>query len=206
MQKVPRSMNPWLWQGKIGPAFWTTAGALSVLLNVGLIVFLILIGRELFNLKKLVSEQLIGGLHNNFALMDEAVISARVPVRDTIPVRFTLPVRTNTRVTLTEDTLLNDARVDLVTGGLSIRQAPTDIVLKAGTELPVALRIDVPVDTTIPIELEVAVEIPLKNTELHRPFVGLQNVVAPYSQLLSGAPDSWVELVCGSAEGFLCAP
>jgi hypothetical protein len=196
--------KPYLWQGKFGPAFWTIAGIFSIGLNIILIILLVLIGRELFGLKQLVNDQLIGGLYENFVLMDEAVISTTIPVDDTIPVQFDLPLNTSTSVVLTEDTLLQGASVNLVTGGLRITGAPAEIVLRAGTQLPVNLNIQVPVDTRIPIHLEVPVRIPLKDTELHAPFVGLQKVIAPYIDLLGGAPDTWSEVLCPSGSGIFC--
>jgi hypothetical protein len=197
-------LKPYFWQGKIGPAFWTIGGIFSLTLNVILIIALILIGRELFSLKQVISDQLITGLANNFALMDQAVIATTVNVEDTIPVQFTLPVQTETKVVLTEDTFLQNANVSLSTGGLRITDAPTNIILRAGTELPVNLDILVPVDTTVPVELVVDVEIPLEDTQLHVPFVGLQEVVTPYNLLLSDTPNSWEEAACASGSAFLC--
>jgi hypothetical protein len=197
-------LKPYFWQGKIGPAFWTIGGLFSLTLNVILIIALVLIGRELFNLKTVINDQLINGLAENFALMDQAVIATTVNVEDTIPVQFTLPVQAETTVILTADTLLQNANVSLSTGGLRITDAPTDIILKAGTELPVNLDILVPVDTTVPVELVVEVEIPLANTQLHTPFVGLQDVVSPYNLLLADTPNSWEEAVCASGSAFLC--
>jgi hypothetical protein len=196
--------RPYLWQGKIGPAFWTVAGIFSIGLNIILIILLVLIGRELFGLKQLVNDQLIGGLYENFVMMDEAVISTTIAVDDTIPVQFVLPVNTSTSVVLTEDTLLQDANVNLATGGLRISNAPADIILQAGTQLPVNLNIMVPVDTTIPIHLEVPVRIPLNETELHAPFVGLQNVIGPYNDLLGEAPNTWDEALCPAGSGIFC--
>jgi hypothetical protein len=196
--------RPYLWQGKIGPAFWTVAGIFSIGLNIILIILLVLIGRELFGLKQLVNDQLIGGLYENFVMMDEAVISTTIAVDDTIPVQFVLPVNTSTSVVLTEDTLLQDANVNLATGGLRISNAPADIILLAGTQLPVNLNIMVPVDTTIPIHLEVPVRIPLNETELHAPFVGLQNVIGPYNDLLGEAPNTWDEALCPAGSGIFC--
>jgi hypothetical protein len=196
--------KPLIWQGKIGPAFWTIGGIFSFTLNVILIIALILIGRELFSLKTVINDQLITGLADNFAMMDQAVIATTVNVEDTIPVQFTLPVQTETTVILTEDTFLQNANVSLSTGGLRITDAPTDIVLRAGTALPVNLDILVPVDTTVPVELVVEVEIPLQDTQLHAPFVGLQEVVSPYNLLLSDAPNSWEEAACASGSEFLC--
>lgn len=169
---------------KFLPAFWTVASVLSMIVNVILVIVLLVLARELFTLKALVGDQLLGGLYKNFVLMDEAHIKTTILVETEVPVQFTLPVQTNTTVQLTEDTRINGARVTLNTGGLNILSAPTNIVLPAGTNLPIALDITVPVNTTIPIVLEVPVDIPLAETELHEPFVGLQEVVGPYYFML----------------------
>jgi len=50
----------------------------------------------------------------------------------------------------------------------------------------------------------VAVDIPLNQTDLHRPFTGLQQVVAPYQTLLSRAPDSWWQVFCSALAGNGC--
>ncbi|MFO7583395.1 MAG: hypothetical protein R6W69_01600 [Anaerolineales bacterium] len=169
---------------KFLPAFWTVASVFSMIVNVILVIVLLVLVRELFTLKALVGDQLLGGLYNNFVLMDEAHIKTTILVETEVPVQFTLPVQTDTTVQLTEDTRINGARVTLNTGGLNILSAPTNIVLPAGTNLPIALDITVPVNTTIPIVLEVPVDIPLAETELHEPFVGLQDVVGPYYFML----------------------
>ena len=207
----------WLWQGKIGPAFWTVGALLSVVLNIVLIVALLLVARELFALKALVRDQVLGGLAENFRKMDQAVIRTEVVVNDIIPVNFELPVQfdlpveTTTTVRLSADTFIQGARVDLRTGGLIIQDAPADIILPAGTELPIHLSIVVPVDTIVPVDtripisLKVPVAIPLSETELHEPFVGLQQVVEPYLNLLDQTPNSWEEALCGDqGQGLLC--
>lgn len=194
------------WQRKIGPAFWTVASLFSLGLNIALVVILVVVARQLFGLKQLVSQQLVAGLHDNFVLMDQARIQTTVKVNTTIPVQFDLPVNTSTVVRLTKNTRIRSANVSMSTGGLTITNAPTNIVLPAGTELPIELSIVVPVDTTVPVELTVPVDIPLSKTELHEPFVGLQNVVSPYSTLLGGLPNSWSETpLCKPRQGLLCA-
>lgn len=185
------------------PAFWTVASILSMIVNVILIIILLILGRELFTLKALVGDQLLGGLYNNFILMDEAHIKTTILVETEVPVQFTLPVVTDTTVQLTEDTRIDGARVTLNTGGLNILSAPTNIILPAGTNLPIALNITVPVDTTIPIVLEVPVDIPLAETELHEPFVGLQDVVGPYYKMLADLPNAQEIPLCKSAT-WLC--
>ncbi len=166
------------------PTFWTVTSIISMTVNVIFVIVVLVLVRELFTIKALVGDELLGGLYNNFVLMDKAHIRTTIEVKADVPVQFTLPVRTNTSVQLTEDTRINGARVSLSTGGLNILSAPTNIVLPAGTDLPIALDITVPVDTTIPITLQVPVDIPLAETELHEPFVGLQNVVDDYYFML----------------------
>lgn len=210
--------NRIIWQeGEYKPAFWTIASVFSMIVNVILIVILIVMGKELFAIKELVSGQLIGGLHENFVAMDNAVIATTVTVSDTIlvddtiPVQFNLPVQTNTTVILSEDTSIEGATVNIDTPFFTVNNAPANIILPANTELPIALDILVPVDKTVPVVLDVPVnlsvpvEIPLNKTQLHEPFVGLQEVVLPYNQMLSDTPDSWEDLVCGSGSGVLCA-
>ena len=198
------NLRRFLWQGKIGPAFWTIASLISIGVNIVLFVLLILIGRQLFAIKDLASNQLVGGLYQNFIKMDQARITTTVEVNDTIPVVFDLPVQTNTIVVLTEPTRIKGANVNLSTGGLTIR-APSNITLPAGTELPVSLNIVVPVNTRVPVKLTVPVDIPLQQTELHEPFVGLQNVVAPYNDLLASPPNSWQETpLCDPKTDLLC--
>ena len=196
----------WLWQGKIGPAFWTIACLFSITVNVILIVLLVIIGKQVFAMRDLLADQFIGGLYQNFVLMDEARISTTIQVHDEIPVKFDLPVVTNTTVILTDDTRIRGVRINLRTGGLSITDASANIVLPAGTELPIALNIVVPVSNTVPVNLTVPVDIPLNQTELHEPFVGLQNVVSPYAQLMTSLPTSWSEMqLCDGWRSRLCA-
>jgi hypothetical protein len=193
------------WQGKIGPAFWNIASLLSLTVNIVLLVILVLVGRELFALKALVSDQLVSGLHENFVKMDQARITTTIQVDDTIPVTFDLPVQTETTVVLTKDTRIKNAIVNLSTGGLSITRAPANILLPAGTKLPIALNIVVPVNTTVPVSLKVPVDIPLNQTELHEPFIGLQKVVLPYDQLLASSPNTWSDTpVCRGDLDFVC--
>lgn len=188
------------WQGKFGPAFWTITGIISLVVNIILIVVLVILGQKLFVLNDIVENGLIGGLYSNFVAMDEATIVTSVTVEDTIPVQFDLPVATNTTVVLTEPTPIYGASVVINTGVLDIN-APANIILPAGLELPIALDITVPVDQEVPVVLEVPVNIPLNQTELHAPFVGLQQVIEPYYDLLGDLPDGWEETpLC---QGFL---
>lgn len=176
------------------PTLWSIGAYLSIALNGILLIIILVLGTQLFVLKDLVQNQLVGGLYYSFYLMDEASIDTTIQVQDTIPIGFDLTINQTTVVVLTEDTLIEGARVTLSTGGLNIVQAPTDITLPAGTRLPIQLNLVVPVNTTVPISLNVPVHIPLNQTELHTPFQLLQEVVSPYYDCLSGLPNSWLEI------------
>jgi len=197
-------LRRFIWQGKIMPAFWTVMSTISFVVNIILIALLISLGQQLFALKEALSEQLVVGLHENFKLMNEAVIDETIMVDDTIPVQFDLPVSTTTRVTLTEPTQINGAQVSIATGVMTLN-APANIVLPAGTSLPIALDISVPVSQTVPVHLEVPVYIPLRDTGLGTPFNGLIGVVSPYDTLLMSMDDSWEDTeLCQGLLRFLC--
>jgi hypothetical protein len=202
----PQTKRRFIRPEKIGPAFWTIASIISMVVNIILIVLLVSIGQQLFALKALVKDQVLGGLYENFVMMDQAHIRTKIPVSTQVPAKFDLPLSTNTTVTLTEDTYITNATIyELNAGSLSISRAGLNIILPAGSKLPVALNLTVPVDQKIPVELMVDVDIPLKETELHKPFVGLRKVVEPYYGMLDELPDNWSEALCGPQPSGLCA-
>ena len=176
---------------RIGPIFWTIASVISLLVNIGTVVVLIVVVQLLGGTKATLAfaqgqaNGLLGGLYNNFVKMDAASIKTTIHVEKDIPVQFTLNVSGATDVTLSRDVVINGALVTVNTGGLNINNARANIVLPAGTILPIFTQsLDVPVDKTVPAILDVNVDIPLNKTELHEPFVGLQKVVEPYFCML----------------------
>lgn len=203
---LPEPKRRWIRAEKIGPAFWTIASLFSMTVNIILIVVLVSLGQQLFTLKKVVNDQVLGGLYNNFVLMDSAHIRTTIPVSTEVPAKFDLPLDTTTTVTLTEDTAISNATIYGLNaqGVLTINRATTSIVLPAGTQLPIALNLNVPVDQKIPVNLNVEVDIPLNQTELHQPFVGLRDVISPYYNYLDTLPDSWPEVICGTSPTDLC--
>jgi len=187
-----------------GSAFWTVASLLSLTVNIILIAVLIYLGSQFSSIKRMVRDDVLAGLYTNFALMDQASIKTTIPIHTNVPAKFDLPLDTDTVVVLSKDTRIPGARVTLNTGGLTIVDAPTDITLPAGTRLPIHLTLQVPVDQEIPVDLSVGVNIPLNKTDLHQPFVGLQNLVAPYYVMVSKMPESWSQMVCGTPPNPLC--
>lgn len=167
--------------------------ATSLIVNVFLLAALLLLSRLSFYARDTISRRILfEGLYVPFAKLDQAHIRATIPI--TQEVHITLPVQQTTIVTLTENTLIRNARV-------SILNTPADITLPAGTRLPIEL--DMVIDATVPISMTVPVDIPLSETELHEPFTDLQRTFRPLIALLY--PQDWSQSgVCRVWRG-LCA-
>ena len=181
---------------KLRPRLWTFGAVLSIVVNLILLAVVVVLGNQLFTIKETLTSEVFGGLYYNFLLMDQAEINTSIDVEDSLPVQFDLTLNQQTTVVLSEDTQIDGVRVTVVTGGLNIIDAPASIMLPEGTELPVNLNLTVPVDQQIPVALTVPVVIPLSDTELHEPFVGLQEVISPYYLGLIEMPNTWKELRC----------
>ncbi len=192
----PRASSPVKSQPKqsysrFGPIFWTVASVISLLVNIGTVIALVVVMQILGGPKATLSfaqsqaNGLLGGLYNNFVKMDAASIKTSIHVEKEIPVQFSLNVSGPTNVTLSKDVVISGALVTVNTGGLNINNARANIVLPAGTVLPINIQnLVVPVDQKVLAVLDVPVNIPLNQTELHEPFVGLQKVIEPYYCLL----------------------
>ncbi len=167
---------------RLGPAFWTVTGVISLLVNGVLIGVLLVLLQMLGQLQATAGDTgatLLGGLYTNFEKMDRATIVTTIPVDAQIPLDITVPVQKTTQITLAEEAHISRARVRINTAGLNI-DAPADVTLPAGTPLVVTLDFNLQVQNLIPVHLDVPVRIPLAQTELHEPFVGLQQVVKPF--------------------------
>ena len=173
---------------KFMQAFWTIASIMSFTVNIVLLVAFLFVLQNFSTIGIAVndlSSYLLGGLYNNFVKMDQAHIKTTIPVSKEIPVQFNLNVSGATNVTLSENVSISGALVTVNTGGLNINNARANIVLPKGTVLPIFIEnLVVPVDQKVLAELNVEVDIPLEQTELHEPFVGLKKVVEPFYCLL----------------------
>jgi hypothetical protein len=162
--------------------FWTVASALSLVVNIVLLLVLaaLLIGGNLADLGK----GLLGGLYSNFERMDQAHIKTEIPVNTTIPLNLSIPVQTTTGITLANDVAIKGAHVKISTALFNI-DAPADVTLPAGTSLNVNLDFTVPVKTEVPVSMKVLVDIPLQNTDLHPAITGLENTIKPLYCMIS---------------------
>lgn len=165
----------------LAPAFWTVTSVISLLVNGVLIAILLVLFQMLGQLQATAGDTgatLLGGLFTNFEKMDRATIITTIPVDAQVPLNITVPVQTTTQITLAEAARIPNARVRIHTDALDIN-APADVTLPAGTPLMVSLDFNLQVQNLIPVHLDVPVRIPLAQTELHEPFVGLQEVIKP---------------------------
>ena len=173
---------------KFLPAFWTIASVMSFTVNIVMLIVVLILLQMLGSIQFTASDQiggLLGGLYDNFVKMDEASIRTNIHVEKEIPVNFTLNVSGPTNVTLSSDVIIDGALVTVQTGGLNITNARARIVLPGGTVLPINIEnLVVPVDQKVLAVLDVPVDIPLNQTELHEPFTGLQQVVKPWYCLI----------------------
>jgi hypothetical protein len=194
-----------VYQAKWTSAFWWAGSIVSLFINAVLISVVFLLWGQIQHLQTLQAtsmqllNEVIASAYFDLILLEDANIQTTVTVQDTIPVQFDLNVKTDTNVILTDDTYLPNARIDLLTGGLNIINAPTDILLPEGTELPIALDIVVPVDKTVSVNLIVPVDIELKKTKLGEPFQRLQELLWPY---LTPADQ---QFLCNEGRGFECS-
>jgi hypothetical protein len=191
---APQS-QPRRWRFKFLPAFWTIASVMSMVVNVVLIIIVLILFQMFGQVRRMqvyASNQatsLLGGLYTNFVKMDDATISTTIPVDAMIPLNITVPVQTTTQIHLAESVTIPNAHVRIATGGLNI-DANAVVTLPVNTPLTVKLDFPLQVQNSIPIHLDVPVNIPLNHTELHEPFVGLQKVVEPWYCLVK--PDATV--------------
>ncbi len=174
-------------------AFRNFAIIFSFIVNLVLVITLLIVAYLLFDIKNSIAEPLIDGLHSNFVAMDEATIYRTIPVEAEIPVNFDLLVQDNITVVLTQPVPLTANATFLLPGGGGSINGTVNLNLPAGMQLPIALVLNVPVREHIPVSLDVSVAIPLSETELHGPFVGLRQLLDPYVYGLDQLPDSWPE-------------
>lgn len=195
VQDVPR-------REKFLRALWTLTSLISMVVNVVVIIVLIVLLWAYRDIQlpegvdTTMVNKLLSGLYSNFEKMDRATIETVIPVDAQIPLNITVPVQTTTQITLSETVNIPNAQVVINTGGLNINSSAR-VTLPAGTPLTVNLNFDLPLQDTIPVHLDVPVKIPMAETELHEPFVGLQDVVRPlYCLVEPNATGLDAQLVC----------
>lgn len=166
----------------------------SFIVNLVLILVLIFLGLQLFEIKNNIATPLVSGLHSSFVGLNEAVIDWTIPVRADVPVNLDIALQQNTVVVLTEPVPLNVSANITLPGVGNLSNASVALTLPAGTRLPVALDLMVPVRDSLPIALDVRAVIPLNQTQLQDPFENLRLMFEPLARALHNLPNGFDQL------------
>src|SRR5215216_4124282 len=160
-------------------AFWTIASLVSITVNIVLVAILLILLNMLAGVQLTANDQvsgLLGGLYSNFVKMDQATISRTIPVNANIPLNFTVPVDRSeptgleTEIKLSREAIIENAHVTITEGGVNI-DADAIVRLPPQTTLTVYIsRFEIPVQNSVPVQLDVPINIPLNETELHDAF------------------------------------
>jgi hypothetical protein len=178
-----RTFGKWLWRFMV---------IFSFIVNVILVVVLLVLGLFIFEIKNQIAQPLVTGLHQTAVGLDNATIDWTIPVRDSLPLDLTIPLETRTTVVLASDVpiTLNGAITDL--GGLG-GSLPVTVSgsLPAGTQLDIFLDLDVAVQQSVPVSLDVRAVIPINQTQLHDPIDNLGLLFEPLAIGLTNLPNDF---------------
>jgi hypothetical protein len=183
-------MRDYLWQSRPWRAFKNFAIIFSFVMNLILLLLLLLAAPVLVPAIDAIGKPLVGGLSESFVEMGDARIVRTIAVDDAIPVQFDLPLQQTTTVVLTDPVPLTVPATMVLPGGGGVINGTVSLELPPGVGLPVALDMTVPVSNTIPVSLDVAVDIPLNETELGPPFQTLEGLFLPLNDFVQRLPTS----------------
>jgi hypothetical protein len=197
----------------IGKFIWRFMVVFSFIVNLVLVVVLIAAGIFIFEIKNNVADPLVQGLHSTAMGLDQATIDWTIPVRDTLGIDLQVPINANTITS--QVTEINGEAVEPIAGetvvtltrpvpivitgafinsnDLTLRNATVNITLPPGTQLPVALDLEVGLQTDIPVELDVRAVIPLSQTQLADPIRTLALLFEPLAIGLHNLPSDFAQ-------------
>ncbi len=178
-------------------AFKNFAIVFSFVVNfvlVALLLALVLQSDAILAVKCDVAEPLLQDLDQAFAALGETTIQTTVYITDTVPVVFGLPLKENTNVVLTQPVPLSVPAQFALPGGGGMINGTVSLNLPQGQVLPVALAFNVPVSTTLPIVMQVPVEIHLAEAGMGPAIEQLRAVFRPVTGFVQSLPDTSEEL------------
>ncbi len=121
----------------------------------------------------------VTGLNAVLDDFENAVITRTVFISQTIPVQFEQPLDKSLDVDLTENVSLSRPTTFLFPAGGGQINGTVYLELPEGQVLPIHMRTSVEVSQTLPVQMDVAVAIPLKETELGLVIGQLKELLAP---------------------------
>jgi hypothetical protein len=168
------------------PPFWKAMIITSFVINMVLIFIVLLlvgfflqwrsaIGRTTVGVQGFARDN-VAELRDVVQQLQAAHIRTTIPIDQPLPVHIDVPIDQTTLVTTTEPVPISvPAFIDL--GPFGSLTPNVNLSLPAGTQLRIALKLNVPLDTTIPVRLNVPVDIAMQDTELAPQFRRLGNIV-----------------------------
>ncbi len=185
MKRRPSVRNLW-------EAFKTFAILFSFTVNFVLVLLLLIGGGWLlFPAKTQIVEPLLLELQGAVNDLGNATIVTQIPIDKQVPIQLQIPLEQDTVVTLQQDVPLATWAVFQLPGGGGTINGTVSIKIPAGTQLPVRLKMTVPVSDTIRVQFPVDVRIPLRETELNLVVVRLNRLLTPYVDLVQSLPDGF---------------
>lgn len=168
------------------PTFWTVGGVLSVLANLVLLAMLIgaWSGRSAFVAGGVNGGALLSA-YTSLEQLDQAHIRASIPVQTNMALDTTVPVNSSNKITLAQDVYMEGAHVTINTALFNI-DAPANITLPKGTSLDVSLDMILPLQTSVPVVMDIPVDIAVRDTELHAAIQGMKDALRPL--VCAGSP------------------
>jgi hypothetical protein len=167
-------------------AFEKFAIFFSFVITFGLVMILLLLAFGAWQnrsavtaIQKGIACDTITGLNNLVADFEGAVITQTIYISETIPVLFDLPLDKNLDVRLNQDVQLNRPASFVLPAGGGRINGTVYLVLPQGQILPVHMSTSVEVSQTLPVQMEVPVAIPLKETELGDVIAQLKELLEP---------------------------
>ena len=111
--------------------------------------------------------------------LEGATIRAHAPIDQQVPLQADVSIEKDTVVTTRAPIpIVAPARITLPGGGGNLN-ATIALKLPAGLELPVHLALTAPATGTLPVKLDVPINIAVKDTELAGPFARLRRLLEP---------------------------
>ena len=179
------------------PTFWKAMIITSFVINMILVFILVLLAAFFLRWRAQIGETTLGvkgfaranvmELRDVVQQLQNAHIKTTIPLDQPLPIHLNVPIDQTTLVTTTQPVPISvPAFIDL--GPFGSLTPNVNLSLPAGTQLKIALKLNVPLDATIPVKLNVPVDIAMKDTELAPQFRRLGGVVdrlvAPAAPLL----------------------
>ena len=175
---------------RLWSAFKNVAILFSFSLNVLVLAALILVSFWVIPVMNQLAKPLVGDLTKSLDGMVSAHIVQNIEIDDQIPISFDLPISvvSNAEIMQAVPMAVNTSFALPANGGTI--SGTVHLELPPGTQLPVALNVNVPVSQTIPIKMVVAVDIPLGETGIGPALLNLKGVLDRFDQFMSDFPAS----------------